>query len=50
MTEVKVILVHTSDKLLEQIDEELGKFAFEKLKVKWCRIYNEYSCCWGDSK
>jgi NADH:ubiquinone reductase (H+-translocating) len=33
MTEVKVILVHTGDKLLEQIDEELGKFALEKLKV-----------------
>jgi NADH dehydrogenase len=34
MTEVKVILVHTSDKLLEQIDEELGKFALGKLKAK----------------
>ena len=33
MTEVKVILVHTGDKLLEQIDEELGKFALEKLKA-----------------
>ena len=34
MTEIKVILVHTGDKLLEQIDEELGKFALEKLKAK----------------
>jgi len=34
MTEVKVILVHTSDKLLEQIDEELGKFALGKLKAR----------------
>jgi NADH:ubiquinone reductase (H+-translocating) len=33
MTEIKVILVHTGDKLLEQIDEELGKFALEKLKA-----------------
>lgn len=33
MTEVKIILVHTSDKLLEQIDEDLGKFALEKLKT-----------------
>ncbi len=32
MTEVKVVLVHTSDKLLEQVDEELGMFALEKLK------------------
>ena len=34
MTEIKIILVHTGDKLLEQIDEELGKFALGKLKVK----------------
>jgi NADH dehydrogenase len=34
MTEVKVILVHTGDKLLEQIDEELGRFALGKLKTK----------------
>jgi len=34
MTEVKIILVHTGDKLLEQIDEDLGKFALEKLKAK----------------
>lgn len=33
MTEIKVILVHTGDTLLEQIDEELGKFALEKLKA-----------------
>jgi NADH dehydrogenase len=33
MTEVRVILVHTTDKLLEQIDEPLGKFALKKLKV-----------------
>jgi NADH dehydrogenase len=34
MSEVKIILVHTSDKLLEQVDEELGKFALAKLKTK----------------
>jgi NADH dehydrogenase len=34
MSEVKIILVHTSDKLLEQVDEELGKFALEKLRAK----------------
>ena len=50
MTEVKIILVHTGDKLLEQIDEDLGKFALEKLKDQGCRVYNEYSCCWSDSK
>ncbi|PWU80603.1 MAG: 6-phosphogluconate dehydrogenase [Candidatus Nitrosopolaris wilkensis] len=33
MTDVRVILVNTSDKLLEQIDENLGKFALEKLKA-----------------
>ena len=33
MTEIRVILVHTSDKLLEQIDEELGRFALKKLKA-----------------
>jgi NADH:quinone reductase (non-electrogenic) len=34
MTEVKMILVHTGDKLLEQVDEELGRFALGKLKAK----------------
>jgi NADH:ubiquinone reductase (H+-translocating) len=34
MTEIRVILVHTGDKLLEQIDEDLGKFALQKLKAK----------------
>ena len=34
MTEVKIILVHTSDKLLDQVDEDLGKFALGKLKAK----------------
>ncbi len=33
MTEVRVILVHTTDRLLEQIDEPLGKFALKKLKA-----------------
>jgi NADH dehydrogenase len=33
MTEVRVILVSTSDSLLEQIDEKLGKFALEKLNA-----------------
>jgi NADH dehydrogenase len=34
MTEVKVKLVHTGDKLLEQVDEELGTFALGKLKTE----------------
>ena len=43
MTEVRIILVHTSDKLLEQVDEELGNFALEKLKVKGVEfIMNTY--------
>jgi NADH:ubiquinone reductase (H+-translocating) len=32
MTDVRVVLVSATDKILEQIDEELGKFALEKLK------------------
>ncbi len=32
MSDVRVILVSSTDKILEQIDEELGKFALEKLK------------------
>ena len=32
MTDVRVILVSATDKILEQVDEELGKFALEKLK------------------
>jgi NADH:ubiquinone reductase (H+-translocating) len=32
MSEVRVILVSATDKILEQIDEKLGKFALEKLK------------------
>jgi NADH dehydrogenase len=32
MSDVRVILVSATDKILEQIDEGLGKFAFEKLK------------------
>jgi NADH:quinone reductase (non-electrogenic) len=34
MTEVKMILVHTGHNLLEQVDEELGRFALGKLKTK----------------
>ena len=41
MSDVRVILVSATDKILEQIDERLGKFALEKLKAKWSRIYNE---------
>ena len=33
MTDVRVILVSATDSILEQIDENLGKFALEKLKV-----------------
>ena len=32
MSDVRVILVSATDKILEQIDEKLGKFASEKLK------------------
>jgi NADH:ubiquinone reductase (H+-translocating) len=32
MSDIRVILVSATDKILEQIDEELGKFALEKLK------------------
>jgi NADH:ubiquinone reductase (H+-translocating) len=32
MSDVRVILVSATDKILEQIDEDLGKFALEKLK------------------
>jgi NADH:ubiquinone reductase (H+-translocating) len=32
MSEVRVILVSATDKILEQIDEKLGKFSLEKLK------------------
>jgi NADH:ubiquinone reductase (H+-translocating) len=32
MTDIKVILVSATDKILEQVDEELGKFALQKLK------------------
>jgi NADH dehydrogenase len=33
MSDVRVILVSATDKILEQIDEKLGKFALEKLKA-----------------
>lgn len=32
MTDVRVVLVSATDKILEQVDEELGLFALEKLK------------------
>ena len=32
MTDVKVILISATDKILEQVDEELGRFALQKLK------------------
>jgi NADH dehydrogenase len=32
MTQLRVILIHGSDRLLEQVDEKLGSFALEKLK------------------
>jgi NADH dehydrogenase len=32
MTQLRVILIHAGNNLLEQTDEELGKFALEKLK------------------
>lgn len=32
MTDVRIILVNATDKILEQIDEGLGKFALEKLE------------------
>ena len=33
MSDVRIVLVSSSDKILEQIDEELGKFALQKLKA-----------------
>ncbi|MGC1930149.1 MAG: NAD(P)/FAD-dependent oxidoreductase, partial [Candidatus Nitrosopolaris sp.] len=33
MSEVRVILIDTNEKLLAEVDEELGEFALEKLKV-----------------
>jgi NADH dehydrogenase len=33
MSEVRVILIDSNEKLLAEVDEELGKFALEKLKV-----------------
>ncbi len=32
MTDVRVLLVSASDKILEQVDEQLGKYALQKLK------------------
>ena len=32
MSDVRVILINATDKILEQVDEELGKFALQKLK------------------
>jgi NADH:ubiquinone reductase (H+-translocating) len=32
MTQLRVILIEGTDRLLEQVDEELGRFALEKLK------------------
>ena len=32
MTNVRIILVNASNKILEQVDEQLGKYALEKLK------------------
>ncbi|MGD9535001.1 MAG: NAD(P)/FAD-dependent oxidoreductase [Candidatus Nitrosocosmicus sp.] len=34
MSEIKVILVSATDKILEQIDEDLGNFALSKLQAK----------------
>ncbi|MGH9952800.1 MAG: NAD(P)/FAD-dependent oxidoreductase, partial [Nitrososphaeraceae archaeon] len=34
MTEIKVILVSASNKILEQVDDDLGKWALQKLKTK----------------
>jgi NADH:ubiquinone reductase (H+-translocating) len=32
MSDVRVILVNSSDKILEQVDEQLGEYALQKLK------------------
>ncbi|HET6590631.1 MAG TPA: NAD(P)/FAD-dependent oxidoreductase, partial [Candidatus Nitrosocosmicus sp.] len=32
MTDIRIVLVSATDKILEQIDEELGEFALQKLK------------------
>lgn len=34
MTEIRVILVNASNKILEQVDDDLGKWALQKLKTK----------------
>lgn len=34
MTEIKVILINASNRILEQIDEDLGKWALQKLESK----------------
>lgn len=34
MSDVRIILVNSSDKILEQVDEELGKYALKRLKQK----------------
>ena len=34
MSDIRVVLVSATDKILEQIDEDLGKFALSKLQVK----------------
>jgi NADH dehydrogenase len=33
MTDVKIILVNSEDRILEQVDEDLGKWALQKLKA-----------------
>jgi len=38
MTDMKIMLVNATDKLLEQVDEELGKFALQKLKESGVEI------------
>ena len=34
MSDVRIILVNSSDKILEQVDEDLGRYALQKLKAK----------------
>ncbi len=34
MTEIRVVLVNSSDKILEQVDNDLGQWALQKLKTK----------------
>lgn len=43
MSEVRVILIDSNDKLLAEVDEELGEFALERLKASGVEFMMKYS-------